>query len=543
MKEVITMAVCIRRFVYVGVAMISLAGGASPAGAASCEDLSKVVLPDTHISLAQSLAAGAFTPPVPTWAKRFMQPTAIPTAFCRVTGELHPTADSNIKFELWMPATGWTGRYESVGNGGFAGSIRYDSMRNPLIAGSAVASTDDGHDAPAVGPTSGDWAFGHPEKIIDHGYRAVHLTAVTAKALTTAFYGRAPAHAYFVGCSKGGQEAFMEAQRYPEDFNGIVGGAVANQWTDLFSSFMWTQNLNLASQEGYLSPEDLAKIGTAVSAACDTVGGVKSGFVQDPLRCEVNLKSIGLTPAKLRTYEALHQGPKDHAGHSTYAGQAYGSENPGWQDTISATSFETAQTEAQMSMYGANFYRNFIYQDKNWSFHGFDLEKGRADAVRVVGDSMNANDVHFAGFKAHGGKLIQYGGMVDSIVTPLSSVKFYRAVVAAQGNMPESAALARTQEFYRLFLAPGVGHCGGGPGPNQFGQAGGGGDAEHDLVAALEQWVEKGVPPTRIVATKFVGDDSTKAAAMTRPLCPFPQVAQYRSGDVKDAANFVCKAP
>jgi feruloyl esterase len=157
---------------------------------------------------------------------------------------------------------------------------------------------------------------------------------------------------------------------------------------------------------------------------------------------------------------------------------------------------------------------------------------------------MNANDVHFAAFKAHGGKLIQYGGMVDSIVTPLSSVKFYRAVVAAQGNMSDSAALARTQEFYRLFLAPGVGHCGGGPGPNQFGQAGGGGDAEHDLVAALEQWVEKGVPPTRVVATKFVGDDSTKSVAMTRPLCPFPQVAQYKgSGDVKDAANFVCKAP
>ena len=150
-------------------------------------------------------------------------------------------------------------------------------MRNPLIAGSVVASTDDGHDAPAIGPTSADWAFGHPEKIIDHGHRAVHLTAVTAKAITAAFYGRAPAHSYFVGCSKGGQEGFMEAQRYPEDFDGIVSGAVANQWTDFFSSFMWTENLNLANQESYLSPDDLAKIGTAVSAACDTVAASSPG--------------------------------------------------------------------------------------------------------------------------------------------------------------------------------------------------------------------------------------------------------------------------
>jgi Tannase and feruloyl esterase len=544
MKGVITMAVCSRRLALAGIAICALGGGAVPAVAASCEKLLQLKLPDTHLSLAQSVAAGAFTPPVPSWATKFMQPAAIPTAFCRVTGELHPTADSNIKFELWLPATGWTGRYESVGNGGFAGSIRYDSMRNPLLAGSAVASTDNGHDAPAIGPTSADWAFGHPEKIIDHGHRAVHLTAVTAKAITTAFYGHGPAHAYFVGCSKGGQEAFMEAQRYPEDFDGIVGGAVANQWTDLFSSFMWTQNLNLATKEGYLSPDDLAKIGAAVSTACDKVGGVKSGFVQDPLRCEVQSALMGLTPAKLRTYEALHQGPKDHAGRATYAGQAYGSEDPGWQDTISANSFESAQTEAQMSMYGANFYRNFIYQDHNWSFHGFDLEKGRADAVRVVGSSMNAEDVHFAGFKARGGKMIQYAGMVDSIVTPLSSVKFYESVVAADGLKPDAAALARTQQFYRLFLAPGVGHCGGGPGPNQFGQAGGGGDAEHDLVAALELWVEKGVAPTRVVATKFVADDSSKGVAMTRPLCAFPQVAKYKgTGDVKDAANFACNAP
>jgi len=519
-----------------------LACGTSPAAAASCEDLARVAVPNTTITLAQSVAAGAFTPPVPSWASAFMHPTPVPTAFCRVGGHIRPTKDSDIKFEVWLPASGWTGRYESVGNGGFAGSIRYDSMLNPLLGGSAVASTDDGHDAPAIGPTSADWAFGHPEKIIDHGHRAVHLTAIAAKAITAAFYGSEPAHSYFVGCSKGGQEGFMEAQRYPEDFDGIVSGAAANQWTDLFSSFMWTENLNLTNRESYLSPDDLARIGAAVSAACDT-GAAKSGFVSDPLRCEVAPAAIGLTPAKLRTFESIHQGPKDRSGKPTYAGQAYGSENPGWSDTISAANFEAAETEAQMSMYGANFYRNFVYQDKKWTFHGFDLDKGRADAERIIGPIMNAEDVHFAKFKARRGKLLQYAGMVDSIVTPLSSVKFYQAVVAAQGQKSDPAALARTQEFYRLFLAPGVGHCGGGPGPNQFGQGGGVGDAEHDMVVALEQWVEKDIPPTRIVATKFVSDDKTKGVAMTRPLCLFPQVAKYKgSGAVTDAANFVCRS-
>jgi hypothetical protein len=512
-----------------------------PASATSCADLAHIALPDTTITLAQSVAPGAFTPPVPAWAKAFMEPKAIPVAFCRVTGKIRPTSDSDIRFEVWLPSSGWTGRYESVGNGGFAGSIRYDSMLNPLLGGSVVASTDDGHQGPAIGPTSADWALGHPEKVIDHGYRAVHLTAVTAKAISTAFYGRQPSHSYFVGCSKGGQEGFMESQRYPDDFDGIVSGAAANEWTNLFTSFMWTEHLNLANRAGYLSVEDLKKIGTAVMAACAAPGDAEHGFISDPLRCQVPPSSIGLTPAKLRTFESIHRGPADRSGRQVYPGQPFGSEAAGWDETISGANFEAAETEAQMSMYGRNYYRNFVYQDPKWNFHDFDLEKGRADAEKVVGKIMNADDVSFKGFKAHGGKFIQYAGMTDSIVTPLSSVRYYQAVVAAQGNESDAAALAKTQEFYRLFLAPGVGHCGGGAGPNQFGQAGGAGDAEHDMVVALERWVEKGVAPTRIVATKFVSDDKTKGVAMTRPLCAFPEVAKYKgSGSVSDAANFAC---
>jgi len=521
-------------------ASILIACRLEPALAASCADLAHLTLPNTTITLAQSVAPGAFTPPVPEWARSFIHSKPVPVAFCRVTGDIRPASDSDSKFELWLPLSHWSGRYESVGNGGFAGFIRYDSMVNPLLAGSAVASTDDGHDGPAIGPTAADWALGHPEKIIDYGHRAVHLTALTAKAITTAFYGRAPAHAYFVGCSKGGQEGFMESQRYPEDFDGIVSGAAANDWVNLFLSFMWTENLNLANPASYLAPGDLTVINQAVTGSCASAGDAEHGFLSDPLRCKVASSSIHLSPAKLASFESIHQGPMDASGRQVYAGQPYGSELD-WQETISASSFEAAQTQAQMSMYGADFFRNFVYQNRQWTFHGFDLRKARTDAQRTVGKIMNADDVSFRAFKSHHGKFIQYAGMTDSIVTALGSVRYYQAVVAAQGGKFDAASLARTQEFYRLFLAPGVGHCGGGPGPNQFGQAGGEGDAEHDMVAALERWVEQGVPPAQIIATKFVQDDESKGVALTRPLCPFPQVAKYKgSGAVAVAANFAC---
>lgn len=328
----------------------------------------------------------------------------------------------------------------------------------------------------------------------------------------------------------------MEAQRYPKDFDGVVSGAAASQWTDLFSSFMWTESMNLANRASYLSPEDLVKVGAAITAACETPVTAHDGFIGDPLRCEVPSASLGLTPEKLKTFQAIHQGPKDKSGRQIFPGMPYGGENAGWQATISGADFEAAHTDAQMSMYGGNFFRNFVYQDRQWSFQGFDMDKGRADAARIVGKAMNADDMRFAAFKAHGGKFMAYAGMVDSIVTPLSSVRSYEAVKAAQGD--------QTPQFYRLFLAPGVNHCGGGPGPNEFGQSGGNGDAEHDMVVALQHWVEKGVAPTHVVATKFVSDDPAKGAAMSRPLCPFPQIAKYQgSGDRTLATNFSCANP
>jgi hypothetical protein len=535
---------------YLWVSIFTLLACDGSCAAATCASLMQLKLPDTTITGAESFAAGKFTPPV---QPIFRQQPPVPVAFCRVTGSIKPTADSDIKFEVWLPQSGWTGRYESVGNGGFAGSIRYDSMLRPLIGGSAVASTDDGHSGPAVGPNSASWALGHPQKIIDYGYRAVHLTAEDAKQITAAFYGRRPKHSYFVGCSKGGQEGLMEAQRFPSDFDGIVSGAAANQWTNLFSSFSWGAKINLASRASYIAPQDLDKIGSAVAAACDAADGVKDGVINDPLRCRVEPSSIALTAEQLKTFEAIHDGPKTSSGERVYAGLPYGGEVIQWNHTVTGPSFELAPVEAEESMYGNGFFANFVYQDAKWTFRSFDIDKTPVDARNRVGQFLNADDVQYSKFKARNGKIIAFHGWADSIVTPLGAISYYNKVVAAQSRVGDSGtaagstvgtrALEETQKFFRLFLAPAVGHCAGGPGPNEFGQRGGDGDAEHDIVAALEQWVEKDIPPQTIIATKFEGDDRAKSVVTTRPLCAFPAVAKYNGkGSTDDARNFVCVA-
>ena len=525
------------------IAALVTGGNVSAAGTA-CESLSGLKLPDTTITTAESVAPGAFTPPRPN-------SKPVPVAFCRVAGTIKPSSDSDVKFEVWLPqSSAWTGRYESVGNGGFAGAIRYDSMLSPLLGGTAVASTDDGHSG-----TGATWALGHPEKIADYGYRAVHVTAETSKAITKAYYGSAPKYSYFVGCSKGGGEAHTEAQRFPKDFDGVIAMAPANRFPDLFTSFAWAESLNLSDKAGYLSASDLEKLGPAVVNACDAADGVKDGLINDPLKCHPSADALGLTPAKLKTYNMIREGPKTRDGRQFYPGQAYGAEMVGWRANITGPSFDEARARASFSTYGNGFFANMVYTDTSWDFKNFDLEKAGADAEKAVGKVLRADDLHFAEFRKHGGKFMQLHGWADALVTPLGSIDFYDKVVAAQAGAnarkpvgtsgsQDNAALAKTQEWYRMFLAPGVGHCAGGPGPNQFGQNGGNGDAQHDAVVAMYQWVEKGTAPSQIIATKFVDDDREKGVAMTRPLCLYPQVAKYKgTGDTKEAANFVCAAP
>ena len=528
--------------------LASAASAGNPALAASCEGLARLKLPNTTITMAQSEAAGAFAPPGSP-----VGTNPVPVAFCRVGGSIRPTSDSDIRFEVWLPQTAWTGRYESVGNGGFAGSIPFGAMVRPLVAGSAVAGTDDGHQTPVN--TQAEWALGHPEKIIDFGYRAVHLTATTGKLITSAFYGNKPEHSYFIGCSTGGREALMEAQRYPDDFDGISAGDPANQLVGLHAGDAANMKTFLASEAGYISPADVQKIGAAITEQCDAVDGVKDGLINDPRECRINMASLPLTAAQLKTYEALHDGPKTSSGRQIFPGMPFGSETVGWTQYFTGPSFAEAHTKARRAILANELFANLVYRDPRWDFMSFDPDKGPADAEKAFGHIMDATDPDFTGFKAHGGKLITYHGWADSDITPFATLNYYNSVVAAQGrargtmtatagSSPSASALDKTQTFYRLFMVPGMGHCGGGPGPNQFGQTGGNGDADHDVVTALERWVEKGVAPQRIIATKYVDNDPAKGIQMTRPLCVYPQAAKYRgTGDTNDTGSFVCTDP
>ena len=528
--------------------LASTAFAGDPAFAASCESLAGLKLSNTTITMAQSQAAGSFTP---RGAAAGAMP--VPVAFCRVGGSIKPTRDSDIRFEIWLPQTGWTGRYESVGNGGFAGVIPLGAMVHPLIGGSAVAGTDDGH-ATSVN-TQAEWALGHPEKVIDFGYRAVHLTAAIGKLITAAYYGSKPKYSYFIGCSTGGREALTEAQRYPKDFDGIAAGDPANQYVNQHSADAANMKAFLASEEGYIPPADVQKIGSVITGQCDAVDGVRDGLINDPRACRITLASLPLTQAQLKTYQALHDGPKTSSGKQIFPGMPFGSEAVGWTQYFAGPNWAEAHAKARRGIMANETFANLVYLDPKWDFMTFDSDKSLADAKRALGHIMDATDPKLDGFRAHGGKLVSYHGWADSDITPFATVNYYNTVVAARqrtaakkpgtGSQSSNAgALDKAQAFYRLFMVPGMGHCGGGPGPNQFGQTGGDGDADHDVVAALEAWVEKGIAPQRIIATKYVDNDRTKDVQMTRPLCVYPKAAKYKgAGDTNDASNFVCAAP
>src|SRR5438270_231107 len=248
---------------------------ALPAGAATkCENLASQKLPDTTITSAEIVAAGAFVPPAQPDSGPGADPAAYKDlpAFCRVTAEIKPSKDSDIKMEVWMPVSGWTGRYEGVGNGGFAGSIIYLGLAGALRQGSAVAGTDTGQSARVGGAT---WSLGHPEKITDFGYRAIHEMAVKSKALNQAFYGAPPKHSYFAGCSNGGRQALMEAQRFPEDYDGIIAGAPAYAWTHLLAGAISDAQATGLDANSYIPTNKIPVISAAVLAACDAKDGVK----------------------------------------------------------------------------------------------------------------------------------------------------------------------------------------------------------------------------------------------------------------------------
>lgn len=494
------------------------------AHAATCASLLTLGLPNTTVTLAQPVAAGAFAPPA-TGGGPPPQPavfTQLP-AFCRVAATLRPSIDSDIRIEVWMPLAGWNGKFQGVGNGGFAGSITYTSgsggiergMAEALKRGYATASTDTGH----VGGTAAPF-LDHPERLVDFGYRAVHEMTVAAKAMIDAFYGTGPRLSYWNGCSTGGRQGLMEAQRFPSDYDGIIAGAPANPQTRLSA---WNVHVGkMAARPMHaIPPSKYPMIHRAVLNACDGRDGLQDGLIGDPAACRFDFAALEckgadapscLTPAQVETARTVTT-PAVHSqtGELIFPGLALGTEL-GWATKIGGP---------EPSPLGTEFFKYIVYKDPSWNWRTFDLESAVAPADRLDNGTLNVT-ADLRAYRQRGGKLLLYHGWRDQNFSAQSTINYYKSAL-------ETVGAARTEEWVQLFLAPGVGHCGGGEGPNAF-----------DPVTALEQWVEQGKAPGQIIATRRVDGKVTRS----RPLCPYPQVAKYRGrGSIDEAASFACVAP
>ena len=510
-------------------ALLLAALACSAVAAATCESLAELKLPNTTITLAQSVAAGAFAPSGSAAAPYKDLP-----AFCRVAGVIKPSNDSDIKFEVWLPAANWNGKFHGIGNGGFAGSISYTGLAPAVARGFATASTDTGHSG-----GNAVWALNHPEKIVDYGYRAIHEMTEKAKLIIKAFYGAAPKRSYFASCSNGGRQALMEAQRYPNDYDGIIAGAPANDFTHILTGFAWNMKNTLADPASYISARKLKAIETAVLAACDARDGVKDGVLDDPTKCGFDPATLlckgeetdeCLNSKQIAALKQIYAGPRDAKGKLIIPGFTPGGETGpgGWAGWITGAT----PTAAQQFFFSTQAFKNMVYNDANWDFKTFDLERDGKVAQEKLAPVLNATDPNLKAFQARGGKLILYHGWNDAALPPVNTINYVQSVAAKLGPK-------QTDSFVRLFMAPGVQHCAGGPGPDTFGQAVNNNhtDAQHDLTLALERWVEEGVAPAQVIATKRVNGQVQR----TRPLCAYPQIARYKgSGSTDDAANFSC---
>jgi feruloyl esterase len=496
--------------------VLAVLASASPSmAAATCESLASLALPETTITLAQSVPAGGFTPPAT--ARGPAMPYADLPPFCRVAATVKPTSDSNIKIEVWLPVDGWNGKFNAIGTGGWAGAIGYPQLRDALRRGYATSSTDTGHTG-----GSGTFALEHPEQYVDFGYRSQHEMTVKAKAIITAFYASGPRFSYWDGCSSGGRMGLQEAQRFPNDFQGIVAGAPANFWSHMNASMIWIAQAVHKDEASYIPATKYSLIHQAVIDACDTLDGVKDGILEDPSRCKFDPGVLTckagdaptcLTAAQVETARTIYApAVNPRTKQVIYPGLAPGSEL-GWALLAGPRPLGSP----------VEFFQNVVFKDRNWDYKtfNFDSDVTRAEqADNGIGDATNAD---LKPYFSHGGKLLQYHGWSDQALASQYSVDYYERVAKKAGGVRQ------VQGAYRLFMVPGMGHCTGGEGTSTF-----------DMLGALEQWVEHGNAPDRISASRV----TSGTVVRTRPLCPYPQVAAYKgSGSTDDAANFVCQAP
>ena len=540
------------RALAVVVVLASTALAQEPAPSASsgpdeCAALIKLPLSHAKIDSAATIAAGAFSPHT-VLGKKAPDPDGYKQlpAFCRVTATLTPSTDSDIKIEVWLPVKGWNGKFRGQGNGGFAGEIDYDHLAWSVAQGYATGGTDTGH---VAGGTDASWALGHPEKIIDFGNRAVHEMTEKSKAIAAAYYGSSPKHSYFASCSDGGREALMEAQRYPTDYDGILAGAPANNWSHLLTNAAHNAQTFALDPAAFIPPNKVPTIAAAVVAACDKTDGVSDGILNDPRQCHFDPSTMlckqgdsatCLTAPQVSAMKTLYAGAHDASGKLVFPGYLPGSEvGPnGWGSWITGL----APGQSLMTAFGSHYFSNMVYADAKWDLKSFNVDSGMKSAVQKTAQALDSTDPNLKPFLGRGGKLILYHGWNDPAISALNTIDYYQSAVTATGK-------SQIESSVRLYMAPGVQHCFLGPGADTFGQLGwtpdgSPNDPQHSLYSALEQWVENGTAPEKIIASKYEGERASRHQTMTRPLCPYPQLPKYKgSGDTNEESSFICAVP
>ena len=507
------------------------AGKSEPAGlkpGVSCESLTGLQLVNGKVTAAQAIATGTYQPEGASSPIEKLPP------FCRV----HVVVQPAVNIEVWLPLAGWNGKLLAVEPGGLIGSISYGNtvdlneltnpggvsgLANGIQRGYAMMSSDAGHNT-----TDNSW-YGQLDRVIDVADRGIHEMTMKGKIVTAAFYTQQPSRTYFDACSGGGRVAMIEAQRFPDDYDGIIAGYPGANWNNLMAAELWQTRASTGSAAANFPLTKAPMVTAAAIAKCDEDDGLKDGLISTPATCHFDpgvLQCKGadqpdcLTPAQVDVVRKMYAGPHYPDGRRISYGLLPGSESGWGTKYIGITDVNT-----QGGVGDRLFIKLTIFNDPNYDLKSFDFNRDMDFMNDKAAAIMNATNPDLSGFKARGGKLLTYYGWADDLAPPQFTPDYYESVVAKLGSR------TAVESFYRLFMVPGMGHCQGGIGPNKF-----------DMVKVLENWSEKGIAPDSIIASKV--DEKTKKVTRTRPLCPWPQVAKYNGvGSIDEAKNFYCVRP
>lgn len=493
----------------------------------SCESLKSIKISNVTITSVEKGSPGYELPAETGYGFMDMPPQKIQAHFCRVKAVSKPTSDSHIGIEVWLPdASNWNEKFLAVGNPGFIGSIVSGGIARNMEKGYVSAGTDTGHVDMGF-----EWAIGHPEKWADWGHRAVHEMVVVTKTLAKAYYGKPIKYSYWNSCHNGGNQGLNESQRYPEDFDGIIAEDPAFWISRLQPGSLylsWVALKDGVNGPGYIPPAKLAVINRAVLDACDGNDGLVDGIIEDPTRCDFDPASICchgmdqascLTDAQVDTVRKIYEGAKFNDGTPIYTGFERGSELT-WAFMIEKEPFSV----------NLNYFKGMVFEDPDWDFRTFDVDRDTRMAIKKTAPAVDGNDPNLKPFKDAGGKIIMVSSWNSLALPPRQYVEYYKEVAKVMGGYE------KTQDFARLFTVPGSGGCPAMSNPKDF-----------RVFDALVEWVEKGKAPDRIIYPHTRGGGMMGGGGevyRTRPVCPYPKQARYKgSGDVNDAANFICVDP